>query len=96
MSVVDVDTAEKQNTAMSQSCDTAIWKSITVLPHDSILDLALEGLEIQIDMKQKNQQCQNGTHASCIGYDIIMTIDIWWKIIKMMSCANNTVILIAL
>ena len=39
---VDLETAEKQNTAMSQSCDTATLKSITVLPHDSILDLNLE------------------------------------------------------
>ena len=44
----DLDIAEKQNTAMSQSCDTATLKSITVLPHGSILDLYLAGLEIQI------------------------------------------------
>ena len=43
---VDLETAEKENTAMSQSCDTATLKSITVLPHDSILDLNLEWLEI--------------------------------------------------
>ena len=58
---VDVDTAEKQNTAMSQSCDTAGWKSITVLPHDSILDLALEGLEkFKLIWNKTIQQCQNG------------------------------------
>ena len=37
----DLDTSEMQNTAMSQSCDTATLKSITVLPHGSILDMAL-------------------------------------------------------
>ena len=41
-----------QNTTMSQSCDTAEWKSITVLPHDSIPDW---NLKCKI-LKEKNEE----------------------------------------
>ena len=40
------------NTAKSQSCDTAEWKSITVLPHDSIPDW---NLKCKI-LKEKNEE----------------------------------------